>query len=177
MLSVEKSAASHWCLHLFIFNQILNYPKQYRVYVQILNTGYKVLSKLRLIFFFIKRGNVNDNKAKTNSFTVELNKTGKCTTDTTTLKLFFKNKAANVSDVLRSEPFAEKSGDQWDTRAFRRTELPQSARLLSNRINVMDIRHSAFILHAVNVEADKQILVRGPPAQSSHSLPLKHRQI
>lgn len=62
-------------------------------------------------------------------------------------------------------------------RAFPWTELPRSARLLSNRINVMDIRRSAFILHAVNVGADKQILVRGPPAPSSHSLPLKRRQI
>ncbi len=40
-------------------------------------------------------------------------------------------------------------------RAFLQIELPQSARLLSNHINVMDIRHSAFILHAVNVGADK----------------------
>lgn len=46
-------------------------------------------------------------------------------------------------------------------RAFLWTELPRSARLLSNRVNVMDIQHSAFILHAVNMGADKQILVRG----------------
>ena len=59
--------------------------------------------------------------------------------------------------------------DQWDARAFLWTELPQSARLLSNRVNVMDIQHSLFILHAVNMGADKQILVRGPAAKSSRS--------
>lgn len=49
-------------------------------------------------------------------------------------------------------------------------ELPLSARRLSNRINVMDIRRSAFILHAVNVGADKQI---GGERARSHTLLLK----
>lgn len=49
-------------------------------------------------------------KAKQNSFTVEFSKTAKSTTNTTSLKLFFKNKAANISGVQRSEPFAEKAG-------------------------------------------------------------------
>lgn len=107
----------------------------------------------------------NGNKAKTNSFIVDLNKVGKSTSNATALKLFSEIKLQ--IQVACSWTICSKSKDQWDTRAFLWTELPQSARLLSNHINVMDIQHSAFILHAVNMGADKQILLKGPPAQTA----------
>lgn len=65
-------------------------------------------------------------------------------------------------------------GDRWDTRALPVDWiLPWSARLLSKRINVMDIQRSAFILHAVKKKnAGSWQTDRGewgPPAPSSHS--------
>lgn len=76
------------------------------------------------------------------------------------------NRCATVS-------FPERLQQWWGPVGYVRSrgpELPLSARRLSNRINVMDIRRSAFILHAVNVGADKQI---GGERARSHTLPLK----
>lgn len=76
-------------------------PNSVQFIFRFLNTGQH--RSLCPSWYFTKRRKSNSNKDKTNSFTVEFNKTAKSTTSTTTQELF-------LSGVQRSEPFAEKAG-------------------------------------------------------------------